>query len=54
MVPPFENLLNKETVIGLMNGSVKEQEIISELLRTVPLSQATNGIDIEWHEPLVI
>ena len=54
MVPPFENLLNKETIVGLMNGSIKEEEIIKELLRTVPLSQATNGIDIEWHEPLVI
>ncbi|HZJ79707.1 MAG TPA: efflux RND transporter permease subunit [Dysgonamonadaceae bacterium] len=54
MVPPFENLLNKETVVGLINGSIKEEEVISELLRTVPLSQATNGIDIEWHEPLVI
>ena len=54
MVPPFENLLNKETVMGLMNGSIKEEEVIKELLRTVPLSQATKGIDIEWHEPLVI
>ncbi|NLA64327.1 MAG: efflux RND transporter permease subunit, partial [Bacteroidales bacterium] len=54
MVPPFENLLNKETIVGLMNGSIKEEEVIKELLRTVPLSQATNGIDIEWHEPLVI
>lgn len=54
MVPPFENLLNKETIMGLMNGSIKEEEIIKELLRTVPLSQAVNGINIEWHEPLVI
>ncbi|MGO2101665.1 MAG: efflux RND transporter permease subunit [Psychroflexus halocasei] len=54
MIPPFENILNKETIFGLMNGSVKEEYIISELLRTVPLSQAVNGITIEWHEPLVI
>lgn len=54
MVPPISNLLNKETVTGLLSGTIKEQEIISELLRTVPLSQATNGIEIEWHEPLVI
>lgn len=54
MVPPIGNLLNKETITGLLSGSIKEQEIISELLRTVPLSQATNGIEIEWHEPLVI
>lgn len=54
MIPPFANLLNKETIMGLMNGSIQEEEIISELLRTVPLSQAVNGINIEWHEPLVI
>lgn len=54
MVPPFENLLNKETVMGLINGSIKEEEVISELLRTVPLSQAVSGVNIEWHEPLVI
>lgn len=53
-IPPFENLLNKETVLGLMNGTVKEEDVISELLRTVPLSQAATGITIEWHEPLVI
>lgn len=54
MIPPFKNLLNKETIMGLMSGSVKEEEVISELLRTVPLSQAVNGIQIEWHDPLVI
>lgn len=53
-IPPFENLLNKETILGLMNGTVKEEDVISELLRTVPLSQAATGITIEWHEPLVI
>lgn len=54
MIPPFENLVNKETVMGLMSGSVTEEDVISELLRTVPLSQAVNGIQIEWHDPLVI
>ncbi|SMO38100.1 Multidrug efflux pump subunit AcrB [Saccharicrinis carchari] len=54
MVPPFANLLSKETIMGLMSGAVNEEDIISELLRTVPLSQAVSGIDIEWHEPLVI
>lgn len=54
MVPPIQNLLNKETIRGLITGSIQEEEVISELLRTVPLSQAANGIEIEWHEPLVI
>ena len=54
MIPPFENLLNKQTLMGLMSGSVKEEDVISELLRTVPLSQAVTGIEIEWHDPLII
>lgn len=54
MVPQVEKLLNRETVMGLLNGSVKEEEVISELLSTVPLSQAVNGVEIEWHDPLVI
>ena len=54
MVPPITNFLNKETITGLITGSIKEEEVISELLRTVPLSQATNGIAIEWQEPLIV
>lgn len=54
MIPPIGNLLNKETITGLITGSIQEEEVISELLRTVPLSQAINGIEVEWHEPVVI
>lgn len=54
MVPQIESLINQETVMGLINGSIKEEDVISELLKTVPLSQAVNGVSIEWHDPLVI
>lgn len=54
MVPQIEKLINRETVMGLINGSIEKEEVISELLKTVPLSQAVNGVSIEWHDPLVI
>lgn len=53
MVPPLSNLLNKETLTSLLTGKIKEEEVIGELLRSVPVTQATNGFKIEWHEPVV-
>lgn len=51
---PSLGFLNKDLVKGLMTGAYSEEDILDETIRTVPLSQVTNGISLSWEEPLVI
>ena len=58
-VPIFSNMLpihnlSKDMVIGIMNGSISEEELLTEAFKTIPLSQATKGVKIEWEDPLVV
>ncbi|MCL2511881.1 MAG: efflux RND transporter permease subunit, partial [Bacteroidales bacterium] len=45
--------MNKETIQGLMTGALSEEDVLEAALRTVPLSQAANGVKIVWEDPLV-
>lgn len=51
---PSLAVLNKEMIYGLATGAVSEEEVLDELMRTVPLSQVTAGIKLVWEDPLVI
>lgn len=51
---PSLNMLNKQTIQGLMTGALSEEEMLEAALRTVPLSQASNGVKLEWEEPVVV
>lgn len=51
---PSLNVLNRETLQRLMNGSLSEEDMIASILKTVPLSQASNGIRIKWEDPVVV
>lgn len=53
MTPSLDGL-DRKTLQGLMTGAVKEEDLLSAALQTIPLNQATNGIRLEWEEPLVI
>lgn len=53
MMPSLKGF-DKQTIQGLMTGTVSENDIIASMLQTVPLSQASNGVKIEWEEPVVI
>ncbi len=53
MMPSFSGL-NKQTIQGLMTGVISEEELLESVLRTVPLSQASNGVKLVWEEPVVI
>lgn len=37
-----------------MTGAISEEDILSELFATVPLSQTANSVKIEWADPVVI
>jgi multidrug efflux pump subunit AcrB len=53
-IMPTQPRIDKETIRGLMTGMISEEDILSAALQTVPLSQATNGLKLEWEEPVVI
>lgn len=51
---PSLGIISKETIQGLMTGAVSEEDLIEGVLRTVPLSQASNGVKLVWEEPVVV
>lgn len=53
MIPSLTGI-DRQTLQGLMTGAVTEEEILASVLQTVPLSQASNGVYIDWEEPVVI
>lgn len=53
MIPPLQQL-DKSTLEGLVTGSLSEEDLLAGMLRTVPLSQASNGVKLRWEDPVVI
>lgn len=53
MLPPLGQL-DKQTIQGLITGSISEEDLLESVLRTIPLSQATNGIKLRWEDPVVV
>jgi multidrug efflux pump subunit AcrB len=53
LLPSFKGI-DRQTIIGLMTGAANKEDILSIILKTIPLSQATRGIRLEWDEPVVI
>jgi multidrug efflux pump subunit AcrB len=51
---PSLTSLPKEMLSGLMTGAYSDEDVLGEILRTVPLSQVTDGIQLVWEDPLVI
>ncbi len=50
---PLQNI-DKETITGLMTRAISQEEILENILSTIPLSQAVKGVDISWEEPKVV
>lgn len=53
LIPSIANV-NKETLQGLMTGALSEEDLLATILRTIPLSQASNGVKLKWEDPLII
>lgn len=45
--------LNAETVKGILLGSVKKEDLLSDALGSTPLTQATRGVKLTWEDPVV-
>lgn len=52
-VLPSLSGLNAETVKGLLLGTVKKEDLLSEAVGSTPLTQATRGVKLKWEDPVV-
>ncbi len=46
--------MDRAMIQGVMSGAISQEDVISELLKTTPLSQAIEGINIRWEDPIVV
>lgn len=51
---PSLDMIDKNTIQGLITGAVSEEELMASALQTVPLSQATKGVKVMWEEPVIV
>jgi multidrug efflux pump subunit AcrB len=54
LVPSFGKMIDRTTVQRLMTGAISEEDILESMLGAVPLSQATDGVEIVWEDPVVL
>lgn len=53
LIPNVGQFFNRSTVQKLMSGAVTREEVVENLIQTLPLKQVSDGIDIRWEEPVV-
>lgn len=54
MVPMLRGLADDETLRKLLTGKVDREELLQQMLETTPLKQVSNGVHVEWEDPVVI
>lgn len=52
-VLPSLGTINEETVKELILGTVKKEDLLSEVVGSTPLTQATLGVKLKWEDPVV-
>lgn len=50
---PSASSLSGEVLKGLLTGTVKSEDLLRNAIGSIPLSQATKGIDVRWEDPVV-
>lgn len=50
---PSVSGLNGDVLKGLLTGMVKSEDLLQDAIGSIPLSQATRGIDVCWEDPVV-
>jgi len=50
---PSLGALNQETVVDLMYGTSSMEEVTKEIVRSIPLSAVTDGVNMKWEEAVV-
>ena len=52
-VLPSLSGFDSETLKGLLIGTLKKEDLLSEVVGSTPLTQATRGVEIAWEDPVV-
>lgn len=50
---PSLSSVDRNTLQGLLTGTITEQEAISSLTKSMPLSSVSDGVRIVWEEPII-
>ena len=54
VMPNVGQFLNRATIQKLISGNVTREEVVENLIQTIPLKQVSHGLNIEWEEPVVV
>ncbi len=52
-IPNVTGAVDMNSVMGIMTGAVNTDDILSDIITSVPLSTVTNGLKLSWEEPVV-
>lgn len=52
-LPNISGLLNEETMLKMKTGTVTPSDIIESALHTTPLKQVSQGVKVQWEDPVV-
>lgn len=53
MMPKIQELFSKENLYKLQAGKLGMADLVESTLQTTPLKQVSNGISVEWEDPVV-
>lgn len=52
-IPNIKPILSREKAMQIYSGSTDKDELMKELITSIPLSAVTNGVKLAWEEPVV-
>jgi multidrug efflux pump subunit AcrB len=53
LIPSLTTLLSQDNLMKLRTGNVDKEKLIQALMKTIPVKQVSNGITIDWEDPVV-
>ena len=54
LLPNLQAVASGETLQRVLSGRMTRDELIAELMAATPLRQVTDGVTVEWEDPVVI
>lgn len=54
VLPNVHPLLDKDNLLSVASGHTSISDLLSQMLATTPLRQVSDGIEVEWEDPVVL
>lgn len=54
LLPNVHPLLDKDNLLSVASGHTSIGDILSQVLATTPLRQVSDGVEVEWEDPVVL